>query len=412
MNVCKFIEKYKSDNFESYLKEGASISYWNNLIKTYEIERLYFTGLDLISLKLNNELKEGKVITGASFDGFCERQIRIIEINTIYSNLNYEECILENEEDDIGKYRKSYSRYFLEDFAYKQNENKSINSLYKGNYFADWMLRTNVTLYENKFSEKCNVLLSGYNKRLYFLANHIILLFKSVNGYEKSNDRSFLTSIKTNEDKVLHYVNTIEYFSEIVRVYVERKEFQNAIDIKNYCLRVFKNCIKNLKDVFKIDVYNSPLGDDFQNVKKAFEASINLDELKLITELKKNDYNALGNNNIIKQSEVIKIDEFSEMCPEHNPNDWNGECFRLFKYLIDNYFFDKKKTNTKLICIWFYLAEYNPDKYELKLTKKNYKKFIFDSYGIKITNSDKPYNYESKVFNTLNEHRINFEASF
>lgn len=111
----------------------------------------------------------------------------------------------------------------------------------------------------------------------------------------------------------------------------------------------------------------------------------------------------------LKQSQIP--DEVKQQHPKHNPNDWNTDCFELFKYLIDCYYDDRKRTNTKLICIWFYLSEYNPEKYILNITKDNYLIFIKKNYGISITNKDKPDNYNSKVEPTLHEHRIKFEDS-
>lgn len=112
-----------------------------------------------------------------------------------------------------------------------------------------------------------------------------------------------------------------------------------------------------------------------------------------------------------KQIEVKNSEKRIDNHPKFNPNDWNKRGFELFKYLIDNYYNDKRKTNTKLICIWFYLNELNNGKYNLNLTKDNYKILILNSYGVKITNVDKPLNYDRKVFNIIDEHRINFEDS-
>ena len=111
------------------------------------------------------------------------------------------------------------------------------------------------------------------------------------------------------------------------------------------------------------------------------------------------------------QTENNKTVEVKKSHPKHNPNDWNTDCFELFKYLIDCYYNDRKRTNTKLICIWFYLSEYNPEKYILNITKDNYLIFIKKNYKISITNKDKPDNYNSKVEPTLHEHRIKFEDS-
>lgn len=111
-----------------------------------------------------------------------------------------------------------------------------------------------------------------------------------------------------------------------------------------------------------------------------------------------------------QQSNNKNPDEVNQH-PKHNPNDWNTDCFELFKYLFDEYYNDKKRTKTKLICIWFYLSEYNPEKYNLKITKDNYKIFIKENYGITITNTDKPDNYDNKVLDTIHEHRQNFESN-
>jgi hypothetical protein len=92
---------------------------------------------------------------------------------------------------------------------------------------------------------------------------------------------------------------------------------------------------------------------------------------------------------------------------EHNPNLWNKDCFNLFKYLIDNYYKGRKRQLTN---IWFYLKEYNPQKYTLIATKNQYKVFIKE-LGVVITNFDKNSNrYDEKEYKTMMGHRINFEG--
>ncbi|MWB94016.1 hypothetical protein GON26_06555 [Flavobacterium sp. GA093] len=84
MTINEFIGKYKSDNFSSYIKENATIDYWNDLIKTYKLEKLNFTSIELLALSLNSELLENGNLLGVRFDGFCERQIKKIEIENQY----------------------------------------------------------------------------------------------------------------------------------------------------------------------------------------------------------------------------------------------------------------------------------------------------------------------------------------
>jgi len=85
MTVNEFIEKYKRDNFDSYFKENATVDYWNDLIKTYKLEKLKFVFPESMQLTLNPLLKEGNdMFWGKEFDGFCERQIEKLEIEKQY----------------------------------------------------------------------------------------------------------------------------------------------------------------------------------------------------------------------------------------------------------------------------------------------------------------------------------------
>jgi len=85
MTVNEFIEKYKRDNFDNYIKENATVDYWNDLIKTYKLEKLKFVFPESMQLTLNPLLKEGNdMFWGKEFDGFCERQIEKLEIEKQY----------------------------------------------------------------------------------------------------------------------------------------------------------------------------------------------------------------------------------------------------------------------------------------------------------------------------------------
>lgn len=112
MTANEFIEKYNSDNFESYIKENATIDYWNGLIRTYKIEKLKIVFPEAMFLAINHELKEGKNLLGKEFDGFCERQIEILKIkNQSKIDINQKdnidiESFFENIENYTGFERK------------------------------------------------------------------------------------------------------------------------------------------------------------------------------------------------------------------------------------------------------------------------------------------------------------------
>lgn len=91
--------------------------------------------------------------------------------------------------------------------------------------------------------------------------------------------------------------------------------------------------------------------------------------------------------------------------PKFNPNLWSEESYKLFKYLVDNYY---KGTKRQLTNIWFYLKENN--NYLLIATKNEYKMFIKENYGIEIKNFDKAHSrYNDIEAPVMNRHRINFE---
>lgn len=113
------------------------------------------------------------------------------------------------------------------------------------------------------------------------------------------------------------------------------------------------------------------------------------------------------------QKEINKLKDNNSIHPEHNPNLWSLDCYKLFKYLFDNYYKDSRKpTKRQLTNIWFYMNEYDKIKYNLKATKDSYKLFIKNHYDIEIKNFDKAEQKYNTEYGTMNDHRINFEDSF
>lgn len=119
------------------------------------------------------------------------------------------------------------------------------------------------------------------------------------------------------------------------------------------------------------------------------------------------EYNFIQEHLEHQQPENDNADEVTIKHPKHDPNYWNTDCFELFKYLYDEYY---KGTKRQITNIWFYLKEYNNQKYILSITKDSYKDFIDKNYKIVITNFDKArQKWEDKEYKKLDEHRRNFE---
>ncbi|MGJ8685763.1 MAG: hypothetical protein ACSHWW_14120 [Nonlabens sp.] len=176
----------------------------------------------------------------------------------------------------------------------------------------------------------------------------------------------------------------------------------------------FKKDLRDLNNVFD----STPYAKGCSFVKSVSYKSISLKGVEQL-----GYYSALTFNidELVKELEIEwfhekkenKLNNYSQEIdsshPTHNPNLWNEDCFKLFKYLHDNYYKSKKRELTN---IWFYLKEYDSNKYVLKSTKKDYITFIEVNYKVKIKNFDKaPTKYNEKEYPTINEHRMNFEDS-
>jgi hypothetical protein len=87
MTVKEFKEKYKVDNFGSYIKEGATVEYWQELIVNYEIDKLNFQSYpEALLVGFDTELN-GTIspFHWFNFSQFCKQQIKILEIKNQYN---------------------------------------------------------------------------------------------------------------------------------------------------------------------------------------------------------------------------------------------------------------------------------------------------------------------------------------
>jgi hypothetical protein len=220
-----------------------------------------------------------------------------------------------------------------------------------------------------------------------------------VNNFKNSKLNDFET-YNYNDNKEFNNVFYLleTHATEILDLKLQNKDVNKLHSINQYYIKTLNQCLKDLNNKFEIDVYNSPLKNKFTELINAFENSITETDLKHLNTINIQTPQPTRNN---------KPDEVKNIHPKFNPNYWNKECFELFKYIYDEYY---KGTKRQLTNIWFYLKEYQSNKYNLKATKEQYEIFILENYQIKITNFDKaPTKWEDKEYGTINEHRINFE---
>ncbi|MDX6183137.1 hypothetical protein SGQ44_13585 [Flavobacterium sp. Fl-77] len=302
------IFKYKSQ----YLKYRTSTH------KTFLSLQFFFDELDKITKSLFDYFKETEYNEFKSFEtkdihvnsieeaikGFKQGHTKftlpytLLNPSNIQQQNNIEplppqslqpETEVSQQNKEIEIYLKSYDQYHFDEVIIKRNEDGTPNNIYLGNNFNEWLTNIDRNLLANKsYDAEIQDKLSTYNKYLLFLAEDLIGLYKAVSGYEKTNNRGYITSIHIQENKALQRLESIKFYSEIVKHYIRNKQFQKANDIKDYCIALFDNCVYNLNDVLFIDIYKSPLKTHFENIKTSLESSINFYELKIIKDLETN----------------------------------------------------------------------------------------------------------------------------
>ncbi|OAZ03643.1 hypothetical protein [Flavobacterium succinicans] len=218
---------------------------------------------------------------------FLKKKAKEKNLNKIKPQTDLRVSIEQPQQDnEIDIYLESYNENHFDEVMIKRNEDGTPNNIYLGNNFNEWFKNIDRNLLANKsYDAETQDKLSTYNKYLLFLAQDLMGLFKAVSGYKKTNNAGFKTSIHIQENEILRRLDSIKYYSEIVKHYIRNKQFQKANDIKDYCISLFGNCVYNLNDVLTIDIYKSPLKSHFENVKNDLEKAIDFKELALINEL-------------------------------------------------------------------------------------------------------------------------------
>lgn len=127
------------------------------------------------------------------------------------------------------------------------------------------------------------------------------------------------------------------------------------------------------------------------------------------------DFFKTGTNVELIEERNLTTSEHEIKHPIHDPNKFNSQGYKFFKYLIENYYYEDntKPTPTKLINIWHYFNNSlnSKQKYSMRMTKETYKDFIIKNYNIKISNDEKKTSYNSKHLPKLKGHFLCFEEN-
>lgn len=191
------------------------------------------------------------------------------------------------EQNDINEYIQSYRYSFFNSLLNKRNEDGKENVLFYRRRTVELLNQRDEKLNSKENLKERFDLLNLYNSHLNHLINHIIQLYKAINGYYDTNNTGFLTIIVIEKDKVFYSLKSLKDFSKNIKDEVIGGKTDKAILIKTYFLSELDVLITFLDDMIGIDISKSPLHTDFEAVKSAFVSCVNLDELRIINELSK-----------------------------------------------------------------------------------------------------------------------------
>lgn len=242
----------------------------------------------------------------------------------------------QTETELINNYKKAISGYF----KYVINEKDSFgnrNPHYYIDFISNFKNGLDYDLKENKFLKERYELLNTFNFLLSNLMIDIIQLFIACDKYD-GIDKTIVNDITISKIQVDFEFNAIKNYSQKIKAEIGKGNPSIAIKIKNYCIPLFEKISTDLKDTFFIDIKNSPLNNDFNEVLNELENSINLVELSLLNEISKNEQpqqtEAKKTDEVIKEFKDFFNPDVNIKVVEKIQNDFKDCIGKKMAYLI------------------------------------------------------------------------------
>jgi hypothetical protein len=292
-------------------------------------------------------------------------QKMFVKINNEY---NHFKTLADSKIESYKKATLSYFAFTFENFK----EDKSKNPFYYYTQIRAFLNKKNKIVKENPDLNKNSNLLLDFNTSLCETLNITFKIFEA--SYKYSIDEVYhVNEITIGEMELNEYLNYLKRFSQIISNEIINKNIENAIILKQYCTTSFKE----MKDVFsndlKIDIDNSPLKIDFDEVLKELENSINIDELKFLIASK---------NEISEQPQQIETVKTIEFKKELHNHIFKGNAFEVFeKYHTIKNLAENCKTDLNLLFQLFKKDNLFLETVELK----HYIKWLNDTYKYSLT---------------------------
>jgi hypothetical protein len=163
MELTEFIEKYRVSNFETYLKDDASIEYWQNLI--IEFTKDFAPLKSNIQILSNPALKRpNENIFAISFGKFCQEQIEQIELKKSFkTTVEYS-----NEHLNIfAPFGFEIFNEMFEKYDISGEENETLNFLYSVMSYDNDLIKVKASTLKNWLNKKYNTQISRIRETVY-----------------------------------------------------------------------------------------------------------------------------------------------------------------------------------------------------------------------------------------------------
>ena len=138
-----------------------------------------------------------------------------------------------------------------------------------------------------EFAEKID-LIKSFNSHLALITKRVVRIYLNYYRYSKSNDirkkHAIINSINfdlANDRETLKSISNFHF--SIKHILSENKAL--AIELKDFFMLMLEQYIDYLSRWFGIDIYKSPLSNDFINLKNSLNESIDLKKIKLLNKL-------------------------------------------------------------------------------------------------------------------------------
>lgn len=265
--IC-FYRTYKKNEYSRFLTELNShkerFTYILNKLSQHDKNEFINDFLDQLD-KLKSHQQLSKFIEYINdFTKRIRTELNAIRIEKAYS---------------IENYKKSYNPFYFKEIINLKSEDNSINPYYYNTLINHWEDYQVTEMSKNEYLKEQTRLLKIYNRRLSYLLSHTVRMFKAVDKYNGEN-LAVVNSFNLEKGELLNLLNRIKWYSSSIKRMKISGEYDLAFRLKEYYHLIFADSINFLRDSLHINIYKSPLKEEFKEIENAFESSINIDEVK------------------------------------------------------------------------------------------------------------------------------------